>query len=970
MITAPQARRWRDGAYEVWWLSGGCTIQQERRRAVGDEAVIWVLVDGPAQPSKYKLIAYVEGSLEVQFASERGPDSRLEDHSWLGRFYSQAEPQFRVGYVEGEPSLTPPTVRNAQTARTAEAARSGVQPAQFAAVVDPQLIGDPIVRNDAPTVGRRFRLQPRSTIGPSFSTQPDEARGETVGFGTGGLRLIVDGASIQGGAPTTVDLAADRIVIWYGSTALPNLTAETVDDGRAPLEVYLEGDIEFRQGERIIYAERMYYDVTRQMGIVLDVELQTPLPEFDGKIRVRAESLQQLNENRFIARNAMVTSSRFGRPKYWFQSNSVELNHTQAPAYGPGGEPLLDPLTLQPVIDHEYRATSRNNFVYVEGAPIAYWPIFSADLKDPTFYLEGLKVKNDGIFGTQIFTDWNAYQVLGVRNPPAGTKWDFSADYLSKRGPAGGTSFRYQREDFFGFASPHAGFLDAWGVHDTGTDDLGRGRLGLTPEEEFRGRVLGRHRQALPYNLQLTGELGFVSDRNFIEQYFENEWDTFKDQSTGLELKQYLGAQSWSVSADARLNDFFTQTENLPRVDHFLIGVPVFGTPILWHEHSHASYSRLRTAEAPTNPAEAPFFTLEPWEAEVEGEIAATRHELEIPFELGPIKASPFAMGELAHWGQALDGTDLQRYYYRAGLRSSLPMWGVFPEIESDLLNVHGVAHKMTWYSEFAFSEANRNLDELALYDPIEDDANEQFRRRFDFLTFGGPPVPAIYDPRLYGLRSGLGGRVTSPSTEIADDLMTFDFGLRQRLQTKRGPLGARRIVDWVVLDTSATYFPKFDRDNFGEPIGLARYDFRWHVGDRFSVLSDGLYDFFDGGRQTASVGGLLNRPRLGSLYVGYRALQGPVESEVVSLAMTYRMSPKWISTFATSLDISGEGNIGQRFSLTRVGESMLVSLGFNVDEGRDNVGVQLNIEPRFLRGALAGRLGAAIPRYGEYGFE
>ena len=40
----------------------------------------------------------------------------------------------------------------------------------------------------------------------------------------------------------------------------------------APLELYLEGNVVFRQGERTIYAQRMYYDVRRETGIVLGTD--------------------------------------------------------------------------------------------------------------------------------------------------------------------------------------------------------------------------------------------------------------------------------------------------------------------------------------------------------------------------------------------------------------------------------------------------------------------------------------------------------------------------------------------------------------------------------------------------------------------------------------------------------------------------------------------------------------------------
>ena len=54
-----------------------------------------------------------------------------------------------------------------------------------------------------------------------------------------------------------------------------------------------------------------------------------------------------------------------------------------------------------------------------------------------------------------------------------------------------------------------------------------------------------------------------------------------------------------------------------------------------------------------------------------------------------------------------------------------------------------------------------------------------------------------------------------------------------------------------------------------------------------------------------------------------------------------------------------------------RIGESALVRVGFNVDEGRDNVGVSFSIEPRFLASSRLGRVGGVqIPPAGARGLE
>ena len=178
---------------------------------------------------------------------------------------------------------------------------------------------------------------------------------------------------------------------------------------------------------------------------------------------------------------------------------------------------------------------------------------------------------SDSVYGTQVLTRWNVFQLLG-RTPPESTDWTASIDYLSDRGLGFGSDVDYQRDDFFGRPAHNRGFLKSWFINDDGLDNLGADRRAVPLEETFRGRVFGRHRLETPAGYHLTAEAGWISDRNFLEQYYEQEWDTEKDLSTGLEFKHIIGNGAWSVTADARVNDFFTQTEWLPRFDHFQLG--------------------------------------------------------------------------------------------------------------------------------------------------------------------------------------------------------------------------------------------------------------------------------------------------------------------------------------------------------------------------------------------------------------
>jgi hypothetical protein len=363
----------------------------------------------------------------------------------------------------------------------------------------------------------------------------------------------------------------------------------------------------------------------------------------------------------------------------------------------------------------------------------------------------------------------------------------------------------------------------------------------------------------------------------------------------------------------------------------------------------------------------------------LDGQRLATRNEVDWPVQLGAVKVVPYALGELANWGEDLQHQDLSRAYGILGVRASVPFWAVDPTIQSDLFNVHGVAHKVDLSADFSLQQSTDNLAKLPLYDQIDDESIQHFERRFAFNTYGipagagfptgMPEFPLKYDPRYYLLRRGSGEWVTGP-TEIAGDLTVVRLDADQRWQTKRGPLGDQHIVDWITLDTEAEIYPD-TKQNFGTALGLVDYDFRWYVGDRVTLVSSGAADFFSGGQEELSFGAFLNRPPRGNIYIGYYYLNGAIRSNVIATSFTYRMSEKWAATFGTTFNVSPSVNIGQSFTVTRIGESFLTTLGVTVDASRGTVGASFMIEPRALgQERLVKARGLEIPPAGVYGLE
>jgi hypothetical protein len=993
-IRGDSASHWEQGSYEVWHIRGKCEIRQGDVVARGAEGIFWIDRAESFSGQSSKVIAYVEGGASdkalVDFGGQPNPQAigprrpqRLEDKSWLGRFHTTAGIQMSVPMTGGQSHVRPAIydrgsqawLPNRQVQHTEPDGRyplaGGIQNAQFTG----EEIAPPIAQPRQPA-SRRVLIESRSSGRLQMRSVPEGVH--TITIAHGGVRVRAEGIDNPATAELESDIVsieADSIVAWVPSVELNTPRFPDPRTSEVPYEIYLEGNIVFRQGDRVIYADRMYYNVTQQYGVVMSAEMLTPVKDYQGLLRLRAEVLQQIDRQHFQAYNAALTSSRIGVPRYWFQAGNVQVEDLQRPLVDPfSGQPLLDPATGEAEVEHQLMATSRNNFLFLSQVPIFYWPVIATDLTKPTYYLDRIRIKSDRVFGQQLLLDWDAYQLLGIRNRPRGTEWGLSTDFLSERGIAFGSNFKYEGDTLFGLPGPYRGFIDSWTLlHEEGDDNLGFDRRVVPPEETFRGRLLAHHRHYLPNDWMLTGEVGIISDRNFLEQYYETEWDTLKDQTTGLELKKYTENRSLSITSDVRPNDFFTQTEWLPRVDHYTLGQSLFDR-LSWHEHTHVGYARLQAANPPTNPVDLAKYSPMPWEVDQEGIRAATRQELDYPINLGPAKLVPYIMGEAAYFGNDIQSEEVTRLFGQTGIRASLPLWTADPTIQSELLNVNGMAHKIVLDGEFLVADASEDMTRFPLYDQLDDDAQEAFRRRMVVNTFGQPAgtfVPLQYDERFYALRSGLQSSVSSPSTEIADDLMAFRTGIRQRWQTKRGLPGQERIIDWITLDVDAVLFPKPGRDNFGADVGLVDYDFAWHVGDRVTLLSDGFYDFFDQGLKQVTIGTLLSRPEYGSLYLGFRSTEGPISANVFNATIAYRMSEKWIGTAGTSVDFSSAGNIGQNIGLTRVGESFLIRVGFIVDNSRNNVGLQFMIEPRFLPSSRLGRVGGVqIPPAGAMGLE
>jgi hypothetical protein len=1009
VISAQAANRWQQGDEEVWLLRGDGRLLQGNDVVVFREAVFWIDHAAGGSHQRSKVVAYMEGNVGMRLVRGDAPiDFNFQDQKWFGRFFTSRGVQVSAGVVAGKPDVLPGIYQRGMNARNPENAdalrQTRVEPVQYT-VPQPVPVGSPQSSNPQsinpqlptppPPPGElRIRVFARGDVQMQAQWQQDPRTNQAIAVINQGVTMFIEGLTARkgsipgmGAGPTTLDLQTDRLVLWTtAKQQQPDLNnREPLSQGENdPLEVYMEGHVEFRQGDHIIYADRMYYDVRNHVATILDADMLTPAPGYEGKVRLHADVVQQTGEDHFRAQDVFVTSSRLGIPRYRLQMQTAEFDNIETPQVDPiTGEPLRDPKTKDPLVTHQELVAAQNNLLYIEDIPIFYWPTFATDLNDPSFLIRRIQAKEDGVFGAQLYLDLAAYQLLGIKNRPTGTDWTLSFNYLSDRGFSEATEFTYDRSDILGIKGQTSGKFTFWGISDRGTDNLGQDRTSVQPEPDvpYRYEAIYKHRQDLGEGFTFTAEFGKISDRNFLLEYFKQDWDEQKDPTTDLELKWRRDNWSMSLMGEARLDNFVTETQWLPRFDHDLLGESLVDDKLTWFEHTSVGYAQFKVGTLPNAAAGDEAVSHLPWEPQnFSGGRFVSRNEIDLPVELGPVKIVPYLLGELGYWGEDLAGNDLTRAYYQAGIRATLPMWAVDCEAQSELWNVHGLAHKVEFQAEYFHAQSDQSMTQFPLYDPLDDEQTEDFRRRFTVNTFGFPAVappatqgpPTKFDERYYALRNDMEGWVTAPSMEIADNLDEVKLGIHQRWQTKRGPEDNPHIMDWIEFDTDITLFPDASRDNFGTDAGLADYNFIWHVGDRLTVLSDGIFDFFGQGQKIITTGVYLTRPPRGALYVGFRILDGPISSDVLAMSYSYWMSPKWITTGSMSIDLKDTKNFGPTFQIIRVGESMLIGMNINYNPALNTAGIGLTVEPRFVpkSGKLSQTSGVHVGQAGEFGVE
>lgn len=660
---------------------------------------------------------------------------------------------------------------------------------------------------------------------------------------------------------------------------------------------YLEGDVIITYGNRTVHARRVFYDFASDRAVILDGVVRFFDEERGVPIIVRAKEIWQMNRREVTARSAKLTTSEFNTPMYHIGAERLYLHDTTV------RDEQGNAIAMETGTYEAYDTTFN-----VEGVPIAYWPYTAGDLRRTDSVLKSFDFTINREFGYCLETEWYLATLLGLPEEPK-VETVLKMDYFSKRGPAIGLDSNYEGQDYYGFLRTY--YIQDWAK----TDQLSLFYEPDVPQTE-RGRALIRHRQFLTDGWELTLEASYITDRNFLEEYFRDEYFYGKEQETVLYLKKQHNTWAFTLLLNYRILEWLTQTQHMPDATFRLIGESILEDTMTYFGEARvglvqylADQGRVFDYQRADNTANTPPVFR-----------ADTRNELNWPVDIGEIRLVPFVMGRETFWSNSphKDGT-INRYFFTAGVKAQSTYYKVFENVEDDFWDIHGLRHVVKPDAIIFIGQSNQDPMDLTPFD--------------NGIETIAPVSGAL-------------------------------LGLRQKWQTKRGPDGQQRVVDVFTLDLEAaifaneksqfdpyTDFPRTDgyfypsRPEESIAQNYARVAFNWQLSDQTLLSGDFKMDMQEFRMATSALTLSVQRtPRL-SYFFGYEGI-GDIDMNLFGWGFNYKISEKYTLAWRQSYDITRQRCIENTFAVVQKWPRWYTALSVNYDGFQDDYSLNFSMWP------------------------
>ena len=487
-----------------------------------------------------------------------------------------------------------------------------------------------------------------------------------------GQSIIVDGDKVEYFEEDGKIVAEGNVSITYGNV---KLSCDRIEVNTKARQALCEGNVLIEQPDGTLSGDRIRYDFSSKRGEIIGAEVEA-FPWFG-----QAEETGKVGDNEYLLKKGFITTCDLDQPHYRLKANEIRVFPNE-------------------------KVIAKNVTAYVGKVPVMWFPYYYHPIIQT-------KAKVEFIPGST--SDWGYFLLSAWRMHIKGnTKADLLLDYRSKKGFAGGANLYYKMADFgmdgLGEGMFRGYFINqnGWGTYSP-TEYRDEGT-----EEKWRRRLQWKHR--LDFDPETTGmlELNKMSDENVLKDYFYNEYE-----ETNSVPKNYISVVSaknnytFSLTANKRLNDFYTVVQRLPELKLEIPDQRLWETPIYYTSESAATYfdKQYRFDESPT---------------EKVGRIDSL-HRFSYVANVGPLNLTPYGFYRGTAYGRSeIENKPEFRNIFGGGIDTFMRFHKVYDvNTKAWGLDINGLRHLIVPSVNY-FHRRQPSVDKNKLYQMDEIDALEK----------------------------------------------------------------------------------------------------------------------------------------------------------------------------------------------------------------------------------------------------
>jgi len=688
-------------------------------------------------------------------------------------------------------------------------------------------------------------------------------------------------------------------------------------------EIYVEREIELLdRGQRTARGDKMFLNLLTSTGWLRGADLQTEVDvKHEGhRVRTRAAWLRFASDGSLRADKATITTCDHDDPHYVLET----------------GDLVLAPRT----VEEGWRVIATENTLrFKNGFRLPFPPVRGLSLDQEAKVLgiedeEGNLLRFDTVafasaarFGTTArigfrtklgrVGNWIA-RMFGFEEENLRGRWVQEIAFLSSRGALFGAGLEFRERDPKKSRDEHFWLKMYGSAISDGDDDRGLVRVDEVDRERLREWYRARGRYPLSRSEWVDIAFSTQSDPGVQAEFFQREFTRYEDRDSYLHYRNAEDEWYFDARAQARIDSFRTEVEELPSAGIYKGATPLFWlgpVPVLYSANLNVDHLRRRVGTTPDHDIFEVGFA-DPLSSPADGRDVTrvdTSHRFEVPLDLGTagLKATPFVEGRFTAWDEGLDATQSPT---RAGLSAGVEVATTLWERSQG-----GIVQQLTPSISVQHDLSVRQRDGL----PLEMDSVDQ-----------APDGTQLE----VGLRSGW-WKTGSPQQ--------LDVELRG-IKRKERPDGLPDLEQVAALSS-------FRTEAFGMPVAL-RHDSRYDLADDTTSFSRTEFGF-------APYDPLL-------IELAYSRARSEVTGTGLFAASTikarYRLTNKWELESSYTASALDDHRLGAEFVVRRFGHDFLLELAASEVSGEGGSSIVLRFYP--LIGWKPSRLGIldyeSPPRY------